>query len=216
MPLQKAQEFEVNATRFQVHTTAIVESKSIGAGTRIWAYAHILQGAKIGRDCNIGDHAFIEGGAVIGHRVTVKNAVMIWDGVVLQDDVFAGPGVIFTNDLSPRSPRAPDVRKRYESRSWLVSTVVKRGASIGANATIVCGITIGKYAMIGAGAVVTRDVPDYGLVVGVPAVLKGWVSETGSRLSFDKNGFAVCPDTLNRWRLVSDNRIVRVPVRREP
>src|ERR1039458_8443632 len=133
---------------FFSHATALVETADVGKGTRIWAFAHVLKGALIGRDCNLGDHCFVEGGAVIGDRVTVKNGVMVWDGVTIEDDVFIGPATIFTNDLSPCSPRFPAVRARYKSKGWLVPTRVKRGASIGANATIVCGVTIGRCAMI--------------------------------------------------------------------
>ena len=196
--------------RFFAHATALVESTSIGAGTRIWAYAHVLKGARIGRDCNLGDHAFVEGGAVIGHRVTIKNGVMIWDGVVLENDVFVGPAAVFTNDLRPRSPRGAAVKQRYDSKKWLVPTRIRAGASIGANATIVCGVTIGKSAMVGAGAVVSRNVPDHALVLGMPARIAGWVSEAGTRLVFDDRGIAKCPDTQTLWRLRDGSRLARL------
>jgi acetyltransferase-like isoleucine patch superfamily enzyme len=136
----------------------------------------VLPGATIGRHCNIGDHAFVEGGARIGDRVTVKNAVLVWDGVTVEDDVFLGPNMIFTNDLTPRA----HVRK---ARDRFLPTVVRRGASIGANATIVCGVTLGRYCFVGAGAVVTRDVPDYATVYGNPARVRGWTCYCGEQLT---------------------------------
>lgn len=191
----------MKAPQFFAHPTALVESTHVGAGTRIWAYAHVLRGASLGRDCNVGDHAFIESGAVIGHRVTLKNGVMVWDGVTIEDDVFVGPGVLFTNDLTPRSPRFPPVTERYRSGKWLSRTTVERGASIGAGAVIVSGVTVGRFAMIGAGAVVTKDVPPHALVVGVPAGLRGWVSEAGQKLEFNAAGLARCPLNGQRYRL---------------
>jgi acetyltransferase-like isoleucine patch superfamily enzyme len=165
----------MNPTVF-VHEKALCESEEIGSRTRVWAFAHVMKGARVGEDCNIGDHAFVEGGAVVGSRVTIKNGVQIWDGVTVKDEVFLGPGVVFTNDLSPRSA----FKKPRDQ--WL-STVVERGASIGANATIVSGITIGEHAFIGAGAVVVRDVPAYALVVGNPARAKGWMCACGEKLA---------------------------------
>lgn len=141
------------------HSHALVESGNVGKGTRIWAFVHVLPGARIGQDCNICDHVFIENDVIIGDRVTVKCGVQVWDGVRLEDDVFVGPNATFTNDAFPRS------KQPFEMQH----TVVKRGASIGANATILPGITIGENALVGAGAVVTRDVPDNALVVGNPA-----------------------------------------------
>jgi acetyltransferase-like isoleucine patch superfamily enzyme len=142
-----------------VHDRALVESDSIGAGTRIWAFAHVMPGAVIGTDCNVCDHTYIEGGVVVGDRVTVKSGVYLWDGVRIEDDVFIGPQATFTNDLMPRS-RQPFTLRR---------TTVRAGASIGAGAVILSGLTIGERAMVGAGAVVTRDVPADALVVGNPA-----------------------------------------------
>jgi UDP-2-acetamido-3-amino-2,3-dideoxy-glucuronate N-acetyltransferase len=151
------------------HETAIVESSAIGSGTRIWAFAHVLPGAKIGADCNICDHTFVENEVVIGDRVTVKCGVQIWDGVCLEDDVFVGPGAAFTNDLYPRSKQRVSEHPR---------TIVRRGASIGANATILPGITIGEQAMIGAGAVVTRNVPARAKLSGNPARIVGYMDVT--------------------------------------
>jgi UDP-2-acetamido-3-amino-2,3-dideoxy-glucuronate N-acetyltransferase len=159
--------------RFFKHPLALVESDVVGSGTRVWAWAHVMKGARVGADCNIGEHCFIESGAVLGDRVTVKNGVAVWDGVVAEDDVFLGPNAALTNDLRPRS-------KVVHERP--ASTLLKRGASIGANATLLCGITVGEYAMIGAGAVVTKDVPSHGLVVGNPARLTGYVCRCGARL----------------------------------
>ncbi|MCH9034351.1 MAG: N-acetyltransferase [Planctomycetes bacterium] len=166
-----------------VHPSALCESDDIGDGTRIWAFAHIMPGAVIGRDCNIGDQVFVEGGARIGARVTVKNQVMVWEGVTVEDEVFLGPGMIFTNDLYPRSARMPQVADRYRcNENWLVPTTVGRGASIGAGAVILCGVTIGPYAMIGAGAVVVCNVSAHRLFVGQPAKAIGWVCGCGMRL----------------------------------
>lgn len=149
-----------------IHSNAIVESQKIGYGTRIWAFAHILPGAVIGKECNFCDHTFVENDVTIGDRVTVKSGVQLWDGISVEDDVFIGPNVAFTNDRFPRSKQYP---KEF------LRTTIRRNASIGANATILPGITIGQYAMVGAGAVVTKDVPPYAIVVGNPARISGYV-----------------------------------------
>lgn len=150
------------------HSHALVESEQIGDDTRIWAFAHVLPNARIGADCNICDHVFIENDVVIGDRVTIKCGVQVWDGVRLEDDVMVGPNATFTNDLFPRSKQPFELRH----------TTVRRGASIGANATILCGVTIGEGAMIGAGAVVLKDVPDRAVVVGNPARIVRYLEES--------------------------------------
>ena len=167
---------------FFVHPNAINESTAVGAGTRIWAFAHVMKGAVVGRECNICDHVFIESGAMLGNGVTLKNGVCVWEGVTLENYVFVGPHAMFTNDLYPRSPRNPELASRYSSKWWLVRTTVKEGASLGANATVRCGATVGRYALIAAGAVVTGDVPDHALIVGVPGRAAGWVCMCGARL----------------------------------
>jgi acetyltransferase-like isoleucine patch superfamily enzyme len=158
-----------------VHEHALLETDDVGAGTRIWAFAHVLSGARIGRDCNVGDHVFIEDGVLIGNDVTVKNGVLIFDRVTIEDEVFIGPGTVFTNDRLPRvtSPRTPPT---------LLPTAVRRGASIGANVTVLCDLTIGARAFVAAGSVVTGDVPPHGLVMGNPARRVGWVCSCGRRL----------------------------------
>ena len=159
-----------------VHPQGLCESDRVGPRTRIWAFAHVLPGAEVGADCNVCDHAFIEGGAKLGDRVTVKNAVLVWDRVTVEDEVFLGPNMVFTNDLTPRV----GFRK---SRDQLLPTLVRRGATIGANATVVCGTTIGPYAFVAAGAVVVRDVPAHALVAGNPADRIAWVCLCGLRLA---------------------------------
>jgi len=158
-----------------IHPNALVETTDIGEGTRVWAFAHVMKGAVVGKHCNICDHAFVESNVTIGDGVTIKNGVAVWDGVTLGDHVFVGPNAVFTNDLNPRA----EVKK---TREQFVLTDVREGASIGANTTIVCGVTIGRYAFIGAGTVVIRDVPDYALVVGNPARQIGFMCQCGERL----------------------------------
>lgn len=176
------------------HPTALVESEEIGEGTRVWAYAHILSGARVGSHCNIGDHAFIEGGAVVGDNVTIKNGVCVWEGVSLGNGAFVGPNAVFTNDLYPRSPRLPAVAARYANKNyWLRPTCVEEGVTIGANATIVCGITLGAYSFIGAGALVNCDVPPHALMLGVPARQKGRICVCARPLVRHGEGWA-CPE----------------------
>lgn len=161
--------------KFFAHTTAIVEEGAIvGEGTRIWHFVHVRKGAKVGKNCNIGKDVYIDVDVEIGNNVKIQNGVSVYKGVKIEDDVFLGPHMTFTNDLYPRS----------FNQNWeIVKTLVKKGASIGANATIVCGVTIGEYAMVGAGSVVTKSVPDFGLVYGNPAKLKGFVCYCGRKLA---------------------------------
>ena len=193
-----------------IHPTALVECTAIGEGTRIWAFSHVQERVSIGADCNIGEHCFIESGAVIGSRVTIKNGNQLWEGVTLADGVFIGPAVCFTNDLRPRSPRLEQVRARYGNRNWLRATLVKEGASLGAGAIILAGNTIGEFAMIGAGAVVTRMVPAYALATGTPARVVGWVCECGCRLEFAERAAQCTACGLKFVAEVRDGRVVRV------
>ena len=168
------------------HPAAIVESELVGAGTRVWAFAHVMAGARVGENCNLGEHTFVESGAAIGNNVTVKNNVCVWMGVTLKDDVFVGPGVMFTNDRFPRSPRMSQARRRYiQAENWLLRTLVGQGATIGAGAVILPGICIGPYSTIGAGALVTGDVPAFALAIGSPARQAGWMCRCGQKLAGD-------------------------------
>lgn len=179
---------------YEAHETAVIDDGCIiGAGTRIWHFSHIMSGAVIGKDCNIGQNVVVSPGVTLGRNVKVQNNVSIYTGVTCEDDVFLGPSCVFTNILNPRS--AISRKEKY------VKTVVRKGASIGANATIVCGLSIGEYALVGAGAVVTKDVPPYALVIGNPARQSGWVSEYGHRLNFDVRGMAFCLESGERYLL---------------
>lgn len=165
----------MKTSSYFVHPQALVETNVIGDGTRVWAFAHIMAGAIVGSNCNICDHAFVESGVVLGDGVTIKNGVAIWDGVTLGNHVFVGPNAVFTNDLNPRA----EVKKGHDQ---FVPTRVQEGATIGANATIVCGVTLGRYCFVGAGTVVIRDIAPYALVVGNPARQIGYMCECGDRL----------------------------------
>lgn len=179
---------------YTAHPTAVIdEGCTIGAGTRIWHFSHIMPGCTIGENCNIGQNVVISPDVVLGRNVKVQNNVSIYTGVICEDDVFLGPSMVFTNVINPRSA----VNRRGE----YARTLVKQGASIGANATIVCGHDIGRYAFIGAGAVVTKAVPDHALVMGNPARQTGWMSEYGHKLKFDANGEASCPESGERYQL---------------
>ena len=178
---------------FFVHSSSIIDSPcEIGEGTKIWHFSHIMKDCKIGKKCNIGQNIVVSPNVILGNNVKVQNNVSIYSGVICEDDVFLGPSMVFTNIINPRS--AIIRRDNY------IKTVVKKGASIGANATIICGNTIGKYSLIGAGAVVTRNILDYELVVGNPANHLGWVSEYGHRLNFI-NGIAKCPESSQEYLL---------------
>ena len=181
-----------------VHEKGMCESDSVGSGTRIWAHAHVMKGAVVGRDCNIGEGSFVESGAVLGDHCTVKNGVSVWDRVVCEDYVFLGPDACFTNDFLPRAAFKKDPETEF------LPTRISEGASIGANATILCGITIGRHALVGAGAIVTRDVSDFMLVGGGPAQPLGWVGRYGTRLEFDEHGRARCERTGDVYRLQND------------
>jgi acetyltransferase-like isoleucine patch superfamily enzyme len=191
-----------------IHPQALVETQEIGEGTRVWAFTHIMQGASIGTNCNIGGHCFIESGARLGNNVTVKNGNMLWEGVTLQDGVFVGPQVVFTNDLYPRSARLAMAGARYRTRDWLVPTLIAEGATIGAGAVLLAGITVGSYAMIAAGAVVTKDVPPHALVLGTPARGHGWVCYCGRRLAFDGN-VATCGQCNRQFTLHESGTLLR-------
>jgi len=178
------------------HETAVIdEGCSIGKGTRIWHFSHIMQDSVIGENCNLGQNVVISPGVKLGSNVKVQNNVSIYTGVICEDDVFLGPSMVFTNIVNPRSA--------IIRRDQYVETIVGKGASIGANATIVCGNNIGKYAFIGAGAVVTREVRAYSLVIGNPARHSGWISEFGHKLVFDENGEATCPESGDKYRLIN-------------
>jgi UDP-2-acetamido-3-amino-2,3-dideoxy-glucuronate N-acetyltransferase len=177
-----------------VHPTSMVEEGAmIGKGTKIWHFSHIMKDCKIGEECNLGQNVVVAPQAVLGNNVKVQNNVSIYTGVVCEDDVFLGPSMVFTNINNPRSA--------IIRRGQFLKTIVKKGVSIGANATIICGHTIGEFAFIGAGAVVTKDVPAYALVLGNPAKQTGWMSEYGHRLKFDANGIATCPESRQEYML---------------
>lgn len=179
-----------------IHATAIVDAGAVlGEGTRVWHWVHVSGGAVIGRDCSLGQNVFVGNKVVIGDNVKIQNNVSVYDNVTLESDVFCGPSMVFTNVYNPRSavPRKDEYR----------NTLVKRGATMGANCTLVCGVTVGEYAFIGAGAVINKDVPDYALMVGVPAKQIGWMSRNGARLDMPLQGQAEakCPDTGELYRL---------------
>jgi UDP-2-acetamido-3-amino-2,3-dideoxy-glucuronate N-acetyltransferase len=185
------------STNFFAHPTAVIdEGSEIGDGTKIWHFSHIMPNCKIGNNCNIGQNVVVSPEVILGQNVKIQNNVSIYSGVICEDDVFLGPSMVFTNVTNPRS--AVNRRGNYEK------TLVKKGASIGANATIVCGNDIGEYAFIGAGAVVTKTVKPYALVVGNPSKQIGWMSEYGHRLHFDTDGFAICPESQEKYQLLND------------
>ena len=184
------------------HETAVIdEGCKIGAGTKIWHFSHIMPDCVIGEKCNIGQNVVVSPKVTLGSNVKVQNNVSIYTGVICEDDVFLGPSMVFSNVINPRSA----VNRRGE----YLNTIVKKGASIGANATIVCGNNIGEFAFIGAGAVVVKEVLPYALVVGNPSKQIGWISEFGHRLSFDENGIAVCPESQEKYQL-KNNSVTKI------
>ncbi|MBR5983624.1 MAG: N-acetyltransferase [Bacteroidales bacterium] len=184
------------------HETAVIdEGCKIGKGSKIWHFSHVMSNCIIGESCNIGQNVVVSPEVTLGRNVKVQNNVSIYTGVICEDDVFLGPSMVFTNVINPRSAIS---RKDCYRR-----TLVMKGASIGANATVVCGHDIGRYALIGAGAVVTKNIPDYALVVGNPARQTGWVSEYGCKLKFDNNGFATCPESGQQYKL-ENNKVTRL------
>ena len=173
--------------KYFVHDSSFVDEKvSVGSGTKIWHYSHIQAKATIGKNCTLGQNVFVASNVVIGNDVKIQNNVSVYEGVKIENSVFCGPSIVFTNVLKPRSEFPQNTSDKY------LKTLIRKSASIGANSTIVCGITIGQYALIGAGSVVTKDVPDFGLFVGNPARLKEWVNEEGDKIKFDKNGKSQC------------------------
>jgi len=192
----------MNINSFFSHETAVIdESCEIGKGTKIWHFSHIMTNCKIGKNCNIGQNVVVSPEVILGKNVKVQNNVSIYSGVICEDDVFLGPSMVFTNVINPRSA----VVRRGEYQQ----TIVKKGASIGANATIVCGNNIGEYAFIGAGAVVTKEVLPYALVVGNPSKQIGWMSEFGHRLNFDKQGIAICKESGEKYQL-KNNKVAKI------
>lgn len=190
-----------------IHATALVETDRLGSGTRVWPFTHIARGASVGANCNIGSHCYVEADVVIGDAVTVKNGNAIFAGVHLEDGVFVGPGVVFTNDRFPRSPRFGLTGPRYEDpASWLVPTFIRRGATLGGGAVVVAGVTIGELALVGAGAVVTRDVRPHALVLGNPAREVGWVCHCGRHLE-PRGWRADCPECGRAYEL-RDERLL--------
>ncbi len=185
-----------DASEYYAHPTAVIdEGSEIGKGTKIWHFSHVMSACKIGEDCNIGQNVVVSPQVILGNNVKVQNNVSIYTGVICEDDVFLGPSMVFTNVINPRS--AVNRKNQY------LKTLVQNGATIGANSTILCGISIGRFAFIGAGAVVTKTVPDYALVIGNPARQTGWMSEYGHKLQFNKEGKAICPESKQTYKLVN-------------
>ena len=187
---------------YYAHETAVIDQGcEIGEGTKIWHFSHIMPNCRIGLKCNIGQNVVVSPDVTLGNNVKVQNNVSIYSGVNCEDDVFLGPSMVFTNVTNPRSG--------VNRRGQYSKTTVKKGASIGANATIVCGHDIGEFAFIGAGAVVTKDVPAYALLVGNPARQMGWMSEYGHRLEFDSEGYALCPESKEKYQLIN-NKVIKL------
>jgi UDP-2-acetamido-3-amino-2,3-dideoxy-glucuronate N-acetyltransferase len=197
------QQFDMTTEPYFAHKTAVIdEGATIGSRTKIWHFSHIMKNAVIGEHCNIGQNVVVSPEVVLGSNVKVQNNVSIYTGVICEDDVFLGPSMVFTNVVNPRSA--------VVRRGSYIQTIVRKGATIGANATVICGNEIGSFAFIGAGAVVTKDVPPYALVVGNPSKQVGWMSEFGHRLKFDMDGIAQCPESGEKYRLAS-NSVKKIP-----
>jgi len=193
----------MNENNYFVHPTAVVdEPVEVGEGTKIWHFSHIMKGAKIGAKCSLGQNVFVGSRVVIGNNCKIQNNVSIYDLVTLEDNVFCGPSCVFTNDMNPRAA--------YPKGGVWISTLVKEGASIGANATILCGITLGKHCFIGAGAVIHKDVPDYALMVGVPARQIGWMCECGERLKFDDSDTVTCKARCSGTYKLEQGKVRRI------
>ncbi|MBE0653545.1 MAG: N-acetyltransferase [Bacteroidales bacterium] len=189
---------------YYAHETAVIdEGCTIGKGTKIWHFSHIMKDSVIGENCNLGQNVVISPGVFLGRNVKVQNNVSVYTGVICEDDVFLGPSMVFTNVINPRSAVA--------RKDQYLKTLVKKGATIGANATIICGNTIGRYSFIGAGAVITKNVEDYALVFGNPARQTGWMSEYGHRLHFDEQGVAVCPESGEKYKL-ENQKVTKIQV----
>ncbi|QCX37523.1 N-acetyltransferase [Aureibaculum algae] len=187
---------------FFAHKTAVIDDNcKIGNGTKIWHFSHIMSNCVIGENCSFGQNVVVSPDVILGSNVKVQNNVSIYTGVICEDDVFLGPSMVFTNVINPRSA----IARKDEYKK----TIVKKGASIGANATIVCGNSIGEYSLIGAGSVVTKEIPAYALVVGNPSKQIGWVSEYGHRLNFDAKGFAICPESKEKYQL-NNNKVAKI------
>jgi UDP-2-acetamido-3-amino-2,3-dideoxy-glucuronate N-acetyltransferase len=185
-----------------IHPTAVIDAgAAVGPGSRIWHFSHLMPSCRVGANCNIGQNVYIDNGVTIGNGVKIQNNVSVYKGVVVEDEVFLGPSMVFTNVINPRS----FIERKHEFRS----TLVRRGATIGANATIVCGVEIGRYALVGAGSVVTKNIKDFALVYGNPARQQGWVSRAGHQLAFNEQGKAVCPATGESYLLEQNGATVR-------
>lgn len=196
------QKNHISMKNYFAHETAVIDDNcEIGLGTKIWHFSHIMSNSIIGEKCNIGQNVVVSPKVVLGRNVKVQNNVSIYSGVICEDDVFLGPSMVFTNIMNPRSA----IIRKDEYKQ----TLVRKGASIGANATIICGNEIGEYALIGAGAVVTKPVLPYALVVGNPSKQIGWISEYGDRLNFDENGFAICTESGEKYQL-KNNKVVKI------
>lgn len=188
---------------FFAHESALIDADcEIGAGTKIWHFCHIMSASKIGKNCVLGQNVMVAPEVILGNGVKVQNNVSLYSGVICEDDVFLGPSCVFTNVINPRSA--------LNRKASFAKTLVKRGATIGANATVICGLEIGQYAFVGAGAVVTKSIPDFGLVMGNPARQQGWMSAAGHRLYFDAQGMATCPEGREKYKCIEGKQVVRL------